>query len=57
MFPSPHGFTRAEDHIGYEKKISHFESGIVPFVTPKQAAPMSALGQKRTLGRLYTMSA
>jgi hypothetical protein len=23
-FPSPHGFARAKDYIGYEKKISHF---------------------------------
>jgi hypothetical protein len=26
------GFARAEDHIGHEKKISHFGSGIVPLV-------------------------
>jgi hypothetical protein len=56
-FPSPHGFARAEDHIGYEKKISHFGSGIVPFVITKQAAPMPALGQKQTLTSIGLMPA
>jgi hypothetical protein len=57
MNPSPRGFARADDHIGYEKKISHFGSGIVPFVTPKEAAAMSALGQKQTLIERVRMSA
>jgi hypothetical protein len=60
-FPSPHGFTHAKDHLGYERNITfwmkNFGWRIVPFVTPKPAVPMSALGQKRTLVRLYTMSA
>src|SRR5262249_14454353 len=60
-FPSPHGFAPAKDHLGYERNITfwmkNFGWRIVPFVTPKPAAPMSALGQKRTLGRLGSMSA
>src|SRR5215467_8132045 len=51
-FPSPHGFAHAKDHLGYERNITfwmkNFGWRIVPFVTPKRAAPMSALGQKRT---------
>jgi hypothetical protein len=39
------------------KRISHFGSGIVPFVIPKQAVAMSALGQKQTCRSDLAMSA
>jgi|SRR6516225_2267770 len=39
------------------KRVSHFGSGIVPFVTPKRATAMSALGQKQTSRHLQPMSA
>src|SRR5262245_34426709 len=39
-------FARNEDYIGY-KKISHFGSKMVLFVTPERASPISALGQTR----------
>ena len=55
-FPSPHGFACAEDFVGY-KKISHFGSRIVPFVTPKRSDLRSTLGQKRTLRHIRAMSA
>jgi hypothetical protein len=47
-FPSPHGFTRAEDDVGYEKSITSSGSRIVPFVTAQAGQRMSALGQKQT---------
>jgi hypothetical protein len=39
------------------QRIALFGLRIMPLVTSNGAAAMSALGQKRTLGRLYTMSA
>ena len=60
-FPSPHGFAHAKDHLGYERNITfwmkNFGWRIVPFVTPKRAAPMSALGQKQTSELVRSMSA
>ena len=50
-FPSPHGSPQGLP------QLSHFRSGIAPFVTPSPSAPMSALGQKRTLRHLRSMSA
>ena len=53
-FPSPHGFAPAKDHLGYERNITfwmkNFGWRIVPFVTPKPAAPMSALPPKADIG-------
>jgi hypothetical protein len=56
MIPSPHGFAPAEDSIGNEKNNT-FWVEIVPFVTPKRAALMSALGQKQTFSDVRRMSA
>jgi hypothetical protein len=66
-FPSPHGLAHAKDYIGYTKKYHIFGSRIVPFVTPKRCASMSAMGhniaalpshirftsKKRTLSHLF----
>src|SRR5215471_8633533 len=40
-FPSPHGFARAEDYIGYKENITFW---------------MSALGQKQTSAHVRVMS-
>ena len=56
-FPSPHGFTRAEDCIGQQTKYHIFGLRIVPLVTSERATAMSAFGQKRTSQRFTRMSA
>jgi hypothetical protein len=43
-FPSPHGLAHAKDYIGYGNEYDIFGSRIVPFVTPKRRASMSAMG-------------
>jgi hypothetical protein len=42
-FPSPHGLAHAKDYIGYGNEYDIFGSRIVPFVTPKRRASMSAM--------------
>jgi hypothetical protein len=44
-FPSPHGFARAEDTIGYQKNITFLDREL-SFGIPKRPAPMSAFGSK-----------
>src|SRR5262249_51518975 len=46
-FPSPHGFARAEDYIGYQKQY-HFLGREVRRSLHQRPALMSALGQKQT---------
>jgi hypothetical protein len=55
-FPSPHGFARAKDYIGYKQNIIFLDREAAGRYT-KGAAAMSALGQKRTLMSVQPMSA
>ena len=55
-FPSPHGFTRAEDYIGQKTKYHIFGLRIVPLVASERATAMSALGQKQTFRIVRAMS-
>src|SRR5262249_54483873 len=54
-FPSPHGFTRAEDYIGQKTKYHIFGLRNCAAVTPERATAMSA--QKQTLAHVRVMPA
>jgi hypothetical protein len=47
-FPSPHGFTRAEDYVGDVKNITSHIEELCPEPNSGERPWMSALGQKQT---------
>src|SRR6516162_11812656 len=55
-FPSPHGFARAEDSVGYKKTITFWieNRAVLP---PERARPHVRFGSKADIEGLHSMSA